>query len=107
MGLYHNVYLVFGAPVTKNEMNPNLSESVEKLAETHQGLSDLEWWPFYNGEHEWLILSSEEVEANEYMGVGDQFIVRSEQRTELLTMAANLLDVEIGWPSWYVLHDYS
>lgn len=109
MGLYHNVYLVFGAPVTKNEKNRDLFGGVEKLREKHPfDYGHVEVLPFYNGEHKWIVSQTEEIEPNGYTGVGKQFIAHSDKdQSVLISKVADELEVEIGWPSWYVLHDYS
>jgi hypothetical protein len=105
MGLYHNVYLIYGARITKNEMNPNLWESVENMQENDEGYSDLWLATVGDGNAQFLTLSSEEIETNSYKGFGQ--LPELDEEWTLLKKAADKLDIEIEDPRWYILHDYS
>lgn len=105
MGLYHSVNLVYGARITKNEMNPHLWNSVEKLAESNEfwGLSV---YTLGDGDEQFLTIDETDIDSNEYIRL-DKLPESQQVRSEFMKKAARELDVEIEEPGWYVLHDYS
>ena len=104
MGLYHNTWLIYGARITNNEMNPNLWENVEAISERDPNYY-LELFNLGDGEERFLVTSSQEIESNNYTNISG--LPERAASHDMLIGSANELDVEIDPPGWYILHDYS